>query len=518
MVTLIWLAACAPAPEEPVVERRLEAREILVRASLDVRGVRPSPDEIEAVVADPESVGERIAQMVQADGFAERVADLFAPAFRTRIDQYPLLYDRPDVQDAIGEEPLDLIRTLVLNDASYAELVLADYTVVRPEVMDLWPVQAIDDAVTVPEGTTLARYTDGRPHAGVLSTNALWWRHGSTLENANRGRANALSRALLCESFLDRPIDFPSDLDLSDSQTIRDAIRTNPGCTACHATLDPLASYLWGFMYEGEGLAAWAEYRVERERDWLRYTDRPPGFFGEPGESLLDLGAQIASDERFVACGVKRVYEGLLGRRVTPDDDGALAEHRDAFVSGGLTLSALVQSVLADPRYQGRSEPSTYGGHPPSVALKVITPDQLESELEALTGYRMTIADRDVLRLDSGLRAVAGGGDQGAATLPSTGLLLVHRRLAEAAATAVVDGTVSGGTLAPVVSSWQTEPSREELVALVLATVSRPLAVDGEEVDALLALWRDLHVIADAPTAHKGLLTALLADPQRLVF
>ena len=44
-------------------------------------------------------------------------------------------------------------------------------------------------------GWQVSRYTDGRPAAGVLSTNGLWWRYYSTVSNLNRSRAAAISRA-----------------------------------------------------------------------------------------------------------------------------------------------------------------------------------------------------------------------------------------------------------------------------------------------------------------------------------
>ena len=50
----------------------------------------------------------------------------------------------------------------------------------------------------------MARYQDGRPAAGVLATNGLWWRYRSTASNANRKRANQASRILLCQDYLVR--------------------------------------------------------------------------------------------------------------------------------------------------------------------------------------------------------------------------------------------------------------------------------------------------------------------------
>ena len=56
-----------------------------------------------------------------------------------------------------------------------------------------------------------ARYTDGRPAAGVLATNGLWWRYTTTDSNMNRTRAAAISRLLLCEDFMARPVSFAGD-------------------------------------------------------------------------------------------------------------------------------------------------------------------------------------------------------------------------------------------------------------------------------------------------------------------
>lgn len=511
VITLLF--ACAPdlGAEAPPVER-------LVRASLDVRGIRPTVAELEQVEDDPAAAEALIDGFLDHAGFAGRVKALFAPGFRTRVDFYPFSYEDPEFTVAIGEEPLNLIATVAVEDRPFTDVVLADHTVVDPLLLDWWPLEEVGPGAL--PGTIEARYTDGRPHAGVLSTNAMWWRHSSTIENANRGRANALSRALLCESFLDRPIDFPRDIDLSDSETIRTAIRTNPGCTACHASLDPIASYLWGFMYQGDDFDNWSTYAVAAERDWATYTGRRPGWFGEPGDGLHDLGVKVASDQRFVSCAVQRVYEGMLGRRASLQDDGALAEHRDAFIRSGLSLRSLVRSVIDDERYLGLRTETAYGGTPEDVELKVITPEQLSTELLATTGYRMTAGEegRDLLSVDYGLRALAGGSDQGSATSPSTGLVLVHRRLAEAAAGALVEGSVSGGALSSVLSGFDTEPEADQLVELVAITASERIPADGAEVEALLTLWRDLEDLSDPPTAWRGLLTALLADPKRLVY
>ncbi len=509
----------------------LTATELLVRASLDVRGVRPTPAELEAIERDPERVDAMISAFVDDPAFGLRIKDMFAGAFRTRVDTYPLAYldyseeEAWSLYAAIGEEPLDLIAVIALNDRPLTELLESTDTFVDPALLGLWPLEVlpVDPALRLPPGVVRARYRDGRPLAGVLAMNAFFWRHGSTVENSNRGRANALSQALLCQSYLDRPIDFPTDLDLTDSESIRHAIATNAACQGCHSTLDPLASYLWGYMYPVPENPL-PTYAVDQERAWQVYTDARPGFFGQPGERMVDLAAHVAGDERFVACAVRRVYEGMLGRPAQLEDEGALAEHREAFLAGGLTLSSLVRSILGDPSYRGERWTPAFGGAPTPVHEKVAPVGVLASSLTALSGYSLTLAGRPATSLDLGLRTLAGGSDRGDTTDVSTGAVLVQRRLAEAGAIhaveAALDGRAGGGALDGFVSGVDlgAAPREADLIALLRLTRSRSLAGDDPELGALAAVWDDVAAISSPREAWVALITAALADPDHLLY
>lgn len=505
-----------PGAVDPAVEGApLDPIAIYARASLDLRGVRPSLAELEHLDAEPGALPGMLDDLLADPRFAAGIKDLFAPAFRTRVDTYADV-SSPVLTAAIAEEPLDLIAWIALNDRPYTDLVLAEHTLVAPGLLGIWPLEAIPgDGIgrAVP-----ARYTDGRPAAGVLTMNSMWWRHPSTVENANRGRANALSDALLCESWLDRPIAFPRDVDLTDSASIHRAIRANPACAACHQTLDPLAAHLWGFMYRGESLEARARYSPAQERDWRGTSDRPPGFYGQATRDLRDLAVQIARDERFVACAVRRVYQGLMARPLEVQDDGALAAHREVFLAAGLQLKALVRSVLDDPAYRGLARRTAFGGRPAPAPWTLVTPRMLAEEVAELTGYRFRVQGQDLLAVDYGLRAVAGGSDRGAATDPSTGLVLVQRRLAEGAAAAFVAGATSGslGDLLPR-AALDARPTAEALQAVLWLTTLRRVRAGGPEIAALLDLWDAIDAHAGEREAWVGLLTAILADPERLL-
>lgn len=524
MVVLACLLWGCQRGDEIAQPQQLDARAWFVRASLDVRGIRPTADELARIAERPEDAGVMVSALVDDPRLGDRVRSIFASAFRTRKDYYDFAaYDLglseerdAELQRAIAEEVPALIAYVAVRGAPYTEILTADYTLVGPILTEIWPLEVLaEQPPDLPTGVVMARYTDGRPAAGVLAQNAIYWRHTSTLENANRGRTNALTRALLCEDYLDRPIDFPKDVNLTDSDKIHQAFKTNPGCLACHATLDPFASHLWGFMQTVDDDAyQLSRYHPENELMWQGNSDAPPAYFGTPTSGTLDgLAHAIAGDERFVMCAVRRVYQDLLGRPIALADEGQLAAHREAFLRGGLSLKALFDSVLHDPAYRGVAEDSEYGGRPEPVTMKLASPELLSSQLADLSGYAMTIEGRGATEVDFALRAFAGGSERGAAQTPSLGHALVHRRLAEAAARAVIDGRTPDAR----VSRWLANqdlgarPYYDTLRGLVREVRSRD--ADEAELGSLVALWDSVAASSDGVEAWNALLAALFADP-----
>ncbi|MCA9516148.1 MAG: DUF1592 domain-containing protein, partial [Myxococcales bacterium] len=343
-----WADVVHPPAFDVDAAEKLSPRALLARLSLDLRGVRPTEAEVARVDADPGAIAAITDEMLASARFPDRVRDLYAQVLRTRVEDFPvsaeLLGFEPEEQAAvfasIGEEPLQVIARVAAEDRPYTDLVTADWTMADERLALAWPV-------TYPAGATgwqVARYEDGRPMAGLLSENGVWWRYLSDGVNYGRGRANAVARIFLCADFLDRPVDFPRDIDLTDEAGIREAVRENTGCIGCHAGLDPLASYLAGFQYTEKTAAEMIVYHPEREPQWRGMTELAPGFYGAPGYSLRDLGRQVAADPRFVTCAVETAWELLLRRPPDFRDAGevdALTRAREAFLAGGLTIRAL---------------------------------------------------------------------------------------------------------------------------------------------------------------------------------
>jgi hypothetical protein len=538
MIALI-LVACdesAPPPEAgkplptDVAAPGLDARQILVRASLDVRGIRPTEEELARLEADEGELEVILDEMVLDPRLGDSVGTIFAEALRVRgPTRYDLTFPGAG-EAAFAEQAVNLVRYVATTDRPFTEILTSEVTIVEPRMVDDWPgdkdpLRRVEpQPEDLPAGTAMARYTDCRPASGVIASFVFPSRFTSNVANAQRGRANALSRALLCQNYLDRPIDFPEDIPLGDSTQIENAIKNVDACQACHATLDPLASHLWGLYTVPTPDLFWGsftEYASEMETVWMSTTGVPPGYFGAPSSNGIGaLANAMANDPRFVSCSVRRVYEAFLGRPAVLADEGQLELHREVFGDSGLSMRSLVRSVLDDPAYRGRKERSTRGGDPEPVLEKLATPEVLASSLTDLTGYSFTRGGLSTVRSDAGVRAIAGASDAGADGTPSAGRVLVHRRFAEASATALVtDGTASSSRPLLAGIDLSREPRPEEVALLVLRIRSRRFAPESSEVTALVALWREVAAASGkSEEAWSALLTALLADPDVAIY
>ena len=539
---VVLAVGCAPEPAGPAPGAgmgpeaipALAPTQALTRISLDLRGIRPRPSELAALEADPAALPAVVDTLLEDPLFEARMVDFWHEVYLTRADRFTLsaadfgLEGEAAFARDVGEEPLRLVARVAATDRPWTDIVTADWTMATPLLADAWPLQ--HDA----EGWAEARYTDGRPAAGVLATNGLWWRYRSTDSNANRKRANQISRMLLCNDYLVRPISFDREVDLLDTEAVNDAIQTNPACVNCHVSLDPIASALFGFWSFNE--ASWLDastYHPAREQLWRDTTQVAPAWYGQPVASLEQMAHAIAGDPRFPQCAVQQVYSALLQRDLGLDDEAALVAHREAFVAGGLRLKALLRAVVLDPAYLAADAASVDGTR--GAPVRMLTPDQLGASVEDITGFRWSSSDYAMLQNDLvGVRTLAGGADGATvvrtARSPSATLLLVQERLAEAAATHVATAEAA---LAPAERRIFTEvdgaespedaAGRARMAAQVQSLHRRlfgsTVAADGPEVAAALDLWAAVYAVEASPlAAWAAVLTALLRDPDFLFY
>lgn len=525
MVALLLLVACQQ--EARVGPEPLEPAALLSRLSLDLRGRRPTEAELDAVEAAPEAVEELVETYLEDPGFGEQVFYWYANVYKTRADKFIVGVDgdgtfldmgaKARFTHAVGDEPLRILERVANEDLPWTDVVTADWTMAEDLLLAAWPLQALEEG----EGWRKARYTDSRPAAGVITTNGLWWRYTSTAENVNRSRAEAIARILVCDTRFDQPVEFSSVA--SSLADLQDRAQTDESCVSCHVVLDPIGSYLFGYWRmhpESYSEAAW--YYPNRELYWEDITDIPPGWYGEPGEDLYDLGEQIAADPRFLSCAVQQGYSFLFGAEPTEADTDRLNGFREAFIDGGVTLRALYRALTSDPHYRS-ADPGVDG----TVRVRRLSPSQMASAVEALTGFRWTWEDLDMLTSDTwGVRVLAGGADGIIVTEPATdhsaSEQLVLERLAEAAAAYAVererDLDPSERTLLREVDDLSAAPGeaglRAQVAALLLRVHGRRLAEDHADVEALVDLWGALQAETGSPESSWALLlSALLRHP-----
>jgi hypothetical protein len=233
---LLLLGACTessvapppPVPPDPLPPTTvfLSPTQHLTRASIALRGIRPSIADLEAVAADPAAMPAIVDRYLGSPAFAKTIRELHNESLLVRVEQsnmtYPALapldtITAREMNDALFEEPLALIEDIVMSDQPYTQIVTADYTMANGVTATIWGLPHTGPA----NEWERTSYPDGRPAAGVLSTSAFQHRWRSTGFNYFRGRANEISRAFLCHDFLDSEIQIDTSVDLSDPESSR---------------------------------------------------------------------------------------------------------------------------------------------------------------------------------------------------------------------------------------------------------------------------------------------------------
>jgi hypothetical protein len=549
-------------PQEDVEVVELTPMEHLIRASMAIRGTRPSLSDLAQVEADPDALEEKVDLYLESAQFGETIRAMHNEALLVMPDYlyYPAGFlpigelsgeDIYALNRSVLEAPLKLIEHVVMSDRPYSEIVTADYTVADHNVAVVWGLDYGGDG----DSWEVTAWADGRDNAGVLSDSWLWQRHRSTDSNANRGRANAVASALLCADFLSNDVDVDVSIDLSDPNAVSEAVLDNPSCAACHAQLDPLASYFRGFFPAyvpqtlcdpGEPCAYPMEIPWFKELfpDLLDVDMQPPAYFGEQGDGLEFLGRQIADDPRFAECAVKRFYSYLLQVPLQDVPQDAEDELVATFEDSGLDAKTLVRAIVLRDEFKTSYVEAVDPSAPTDAELAAADygamkarPVALGQMMKDLTGFRWVtdlngipdgaggVVDLGVVPLleDSflGYRVLGGGIDSLYVTQSShtyTGPnFLVLDALAREAAHHVVERDFATGDrklLGLVDADTRGEAAiRDQLVQLHLRLYGEAVEPDGGPVDRLYDLWSEMLEISDDPArAWKGTLHAMFQD------
>lgn len=538
---MILLFACAPEPAPTTVVTgfvvevaptpglvAMSGPLLLRRMSLDLRGVLPSVEELDAIEADPSKIEVYRDMFLDDPRLEERLVRLFAESWHTRVDEMPLYvsdYGLTDLdiyrfQRAIGEEPLRLMARVAVEDRPWSDIVTADHTIANDLLIEMFGLDAEPG-----EGWRQARYTDLRPAAGVLGTNGLWWRFTTNPFNHSRARAAAITRLLLCDDYLARPVTFVASPALLDVDGSALATQTDPACLACHATLDPIAQVLFGFwpfdMYEPLEME---RYHPEREPLGEEFLGVDAAYFGTPMDGLGDLGPLLAADPRFPRCAVETLARALWRRDVELADFDQVEVLRRSFVADGERLRPLVRALTDTAEYRAGAfeDVAAEDTMDRTMVRRTLSTDQLATSIADLTGWTWTYAGYEQLDNDTvGFRVMTGGVDGIAATRPtadpSVSWTLSTATAAEgaalAAASALGSGALSGVTEATIPGDAAFGEALRDLHWRLFGV----RADDAWEAD-MTDLWSSVAATDGARVGWAAVLTSMLRDPAFLTY
>jgi hypothetical protein len=545
----IVLAAAACSAEPPPPGTYLTPTEHLARASMALRGIRPSLAELDAVALHPSWLPRLVDRYLDSPEFGTTIRELHNEVLRLHPQLLnftpppaPPLQDISfsDMNGSIYDEPLRLIEDIVMTDQPYTRLVTADYTMADRTVATVWGLEHSDD-----DGWERTAWTDDRGAAGILASTALFLRYRSVASNFNRARANAISRSLLCHDFSDAEIRIDTSVDLSNSAVVADAVVNNPSCAGCHQAMDPLASYFTPFL-QGTMSGALVPYPVNfynpaAAADWTQTTHRPPGYFGAAPVGLAGLGQAIADDPRFARCAAVHFASYLTEQPARDLSPAWVAQLQDAFVRSGYNAKQLARAIVLSDPFRRASDPDPVAAEG-VIGYQQARPQQLERMLRDLTGFVWQDDSQTLVRgywrfgrvdyLDDdyfGFRVLAGGLDSWYVTEPthtmSATASLVARQAARRAAAFVVDHDAGAAPAdrwlftRAAVDATDPRSVRAELAALHGRIYSQLVAPDDPVLDDAVALFDDaLAASGDPRRAWTVTLTGMLSDLRALYY
>ena len=420
-ILAVLLVGCGQVSDRPDGLELLEPTDHLVRASMAVRGTRPTEAEFAQVEANPEALGTMVDIWLQSPEFGATIRDMWAEVLLLRNDtfnQLPALgeldgYVLDDMYQGTVEEPLRYIEHLVMADRPFTDLVTGQDMMAGEVTAKIYGVPYDFDR----GGWQLSSWPDARPRAGILSSAQVWRRWESDGSNFNRARANMVAARLLCEDFETRDILVDGGIDIADEFAVAHAVQSREDCVSCHQSLDPLAAYFWGYKrlihrnYVADSITGgcrfnWADgrrpefgpsylpedycypikqYNPADEDDWYDWELREPSYYGVRAHDLAEVGELIAADPRFSQC-MARQFFGYLTQLEPEEVPFELAvELQGRFEASGFSARQLVRDIVLHPQFAAiRANDPEH----PVAGLRTIRPEQFSRTVEELTGFR----------------------------------------------------------------------------------------------------------------------------------
>jgi len=187
---------------------------------------------------------------------------------------------------------------------------------------------------------------------------------------SRRARASVLYNAFLCKSFVSTNAELPPSTEPN--------LMVRPGCSNCHATLEPLAAYfsrveetsavflppkyfpadnpICKLGKNGKAVAGFCDAfydpafgTVEHGKLRGAYASLENAEAGPRG-----IAEMMTGTPEFASCAVERVTASFLGRQISPDDEGLVKRLTTVFTTNGYRMRPLVKAILESDAYEKR--------------------------------------------------------------------------------------------------------------------------------------------------------------------
>ena len=204
---------------------------------------------------------------------------------------------------------------------------------------------------------------DRGPHAAGILTMPIFLEKFAS----RRARAAAVYQAFLCKSFSADTVELTPSAEPN--------LMVRPGCSTCHATLEPLAAYFarveeTGWVYlppqhfplenptcknNKDGKPVNGACNTFYDPDFGNLTrGLLRGAYGSPthaNEAPEGAARDLVASPDFAKCVAQRVTASFLGRNLGADDQALLGANTDVLTHDGFKLRQLVKAVLKSDAY-----------------------------------------------------------------------------------------------------------------------------------------------------------------------
>lgn len=267
---------------------------------------------------------------------------------------------RPEYVPYLAEETTRFVDDIAWGSgANFLDLVSAQWTYVNAGLAGLYGVSA-------PGATgaawVRAEFPPSLDRSGILThASVLAITGGTTTAPSATRRGEYVRNVVLCEDVGSPPLEASRVVVpmMFDPRGRAAFYAMTPGCSTCHARLDPVGLGLERFDSTGAlGVPASPTSEFSGRGRIEGFT--PPEFTG-----AVELGARIRGSDQFVGCVTRQLFRFSLGRSEGDGDQAALDALTARFRASGYHFRELVQAMVMSEGFRGYTGATNADGGAP---------------------------------------------------------------------------------------------------------------------------------------------------------